>query len=533
MRKVHIDTPATASQPLSWAHLRPSVVVLLCLLPAVAVPATPLIDFYAHTLRYDILAGAIRDPGFVDNYRVAWKLLPNLGFDMLGALVFRVLPNLVAAKVLLMLVIAAPAVGVAVLSRCVHGRVSLVSVALAGIVAHNFVLGWGFANFLLGLGLSLSALGLWIATADRPRRQLAIAVPFGVVIFMTHGFMFALWGLLLFSVEVMAAYRNGRLDAGGLLLRAARLLGVAVAPALMFLATDTSQATGGVTDAFTNLASHADAGNLMRRVIEEVWLRVDAALRVADSNWPVADRIFGLVLWGTIALGLWFGRFRLDRRLRLAASAMVVLTVAVPPAMFGVGHLPERLPLVLLAVLAGGMASAHHAPAKRTPTRLVALLLPLHLLMVTLGWTRERETYASFLETVDTLPDGGIGTVAYAPGAEPRDEMRGCKPLTFLMGMTRRVSVPTFANPTQQPLEIVGPLAAAMAAYDAREAAAPGLSGRAQVAAMLGSGYDYIVLCTGRHVGATNGYGGTPPAVDGAAVTGSGPGWILYRATQG
>ena len=525
-----LNATVGVSRAVSWGQFRSLGIVLLCLLPVFVAPVMPLIDFYAHALRYDILAGASGDPSFDENYRVAWKLVPNLGFDLLGAQVFRVLPDLAAARVVLIMVISAPVIGVMILGHCLHGRVPVVSAALAGILAQNFVLGWGFANFLLGLGLSLSALGLWIATADRPGRQLGIAVPFGLVIFLTHGFMFALWGLLLFSVEVMASVRDGRLEAGTLLRRAARLLLVAVGPVLLFLAADTSQAQGGVTTAFSNVAAHLEAGDLMRRIVVEIWLRLDAGLRVADSNWPVADRIFGAALWAVIGLGLWSGRFRLDRRLALAVPMLVLLAIAIPPAMFGVGHLPERLPLVLLAVLAGGMASTGGTPGKRTLTRLVLLLLPLHLFMVTLGWARERSSYTHFLDVAAALPAQGIAVSAFAPGAEARDQARGCKPLQFLLGLTGRIAVPTFANATQQPLEIVGPLAAAMRAYDDHEAATPGLAGADQVAAQLASGFDYVILCTGRDGLAAPGQGGGAPAIKGAATVGSGAGWVLYRA---
>ena len=155
-----LNATVGASRAVSWVQFRSLGIVLLCLLPVFVAPVMPLIDFYAHALRYDILAGASGDANFDENYRVAWKLVPNLGFDLLGALVFRVLPELAAARVVLIMVISAPVIGVMILGRCLHGRVPVVSAALAGILAQNFVLGWGFANFLLGLGLSLSALGL-------------------------------------------------------------------------------------------------------------------------------------------------------------------------------------------------------------------------------------------------------------------------------------------------------------------------------------------------------------------------------------
>ncbi len=64
-----------------------------------------------------------------------------------------------------------------------------------------------------------------------------------------------------------------------------------------------------------------------------------------------------------------------------------------------------------------------------------------------------------------------------------------------------------------------------MAAYDAREAAMPGLSGSAQAAALMASGFDVVVLCHPPDAAAGE--------IAGARIVASGPGWTLYRTTRG
>ncbi|WP_413874469.1 hypothetical protein [Albidovulum sp.] len=520
------DTTIAAAGRLSarW-RAWPWLVATLCLVPVLAAPVLPLIDFYAHAFRYAILAGAGSDPWLAENYRVAWSLLPNLGLDAIGAALFRVLPPLAAARVVALIAIAAPFAGVLVLARCLHRRVGTLPVALAGILAHSFILGWGFANFLLGLGLALAALGLWIAGRDAPGRQLAVAIPAGIVVFLTHGFVFALWGALLAAVEVALALEPGRRGLRTLPRRALRLLAVAAVPTALFLASATSGGEGGVTGTVGNLAAHLRDGSLGARLLDEAWTRADAGLRVAESGWPLGDRLFGAALWALLAVGLGTGRLRLDRRLRLAAWAAAALVVLVPPGLFGVGHLAERMPLVLLALLAAGLAPARRAAGARALVQAVSVLLPLHLLMVTLVWARSGDSYRDFMAAAEGLPAGSLAAPAFGPESQSRDSQKACKPLSFLLGLDRGLAVPTFADPTQQPLEIVGPLAAAMADYDRRAAAASGLSGTAQVAALVASGFDAVVLCQ-------------PPdavagAVAGARIIGSGRGWTLYLATPG
>lgn len=509
------------------ARIWPWLVAALCLVPALTAPVLPFIDFYAHAFRYAILADAGRDPWLAENYRVAWSLLPNLGLDAIGAALFSVLPPLAAARMVALIAIAAPFAGVLVLARCLRGRVGTLSVALAGILAHNFILGWGFANFLLGLGLALAALGLWIAGRDAPGRQLAIAIAAGVIIFLTHGLVFALWGLLLFSVELALALESGRRGLWTLPRRAARLLLVAALPAGLFLASATAGGEGGVTGTIDNIAAHLRDGSLGARLLEEAWTRIDAGLRVAESGWPAADRLFGAVLWGGLALGLVTGRLRLHRHLRIAAAALAALVPLMPPSLFGVGHLAERMPLVLLALLAAGLAPARQ-PARQAAgasalAQAISVLLPLHLLMVTLAWARSGDGYRDFMAAAETLPGASLAAPAFAPESQSRDSQKACKPLSFLLGLDRGVAVPTFANSTQQPLEITGPLATAIAAYERREAAAPGLAGAAQVEAFIASGFDAVVLC--------HAPGRTVEDVPGARITGAGRGWTLYLAT--
>lgn len=520
------DTTIGAGDRMSArARAWPWLVAALCLVPALTAPVLPLIDFYAHAFRYAILADAGRDPWFAENYRVAWNLLPNLGLDAIGTALFRLLPPLAAARVVALIAIAAPFAGVLVLARCLRGQAGTLSVALAGILAHSFILGWGFANFLLGLGLALAALGLWIAGRGAPARQLALAVPAGIVVFLTHGFVFALWGVLLAAVEVALALESGRRGLRTLPLRALRLLAVAAVPTALFLASATSGGEGGVTGTVSNLAARLRDGSLGTRLLDEVWIRADAGLRVAESGWPPGDRLFGAALWALLAAGLVTGRLRLDRRLGPAAWAAAALVVLVPPGLFGVGHLAERMPLLLLALLAAGLAPARQTAGAPVLVRAISVLLPLHLLMVTLVWARSGDAYRDFLAAAERLPARSLAAPAFAAESQSRDDQKACKPLSFLLGLDRGLAVPTFANPAQQPLEIVGPLAAAMADYDRRVAATPGPSGAAQVAALVASGFDAVILC--RPPGAAT------ARVAGARAVGAGQGWTLYLATRG
>lgn len=518
-----VTRPQTA--PGRWAAtLAPVVVVGLCLLPLLVTPVLPSVDFYAHIVRYAVLADPTA-PGVAENYTPHWQLLPNLGMDILATGIMRVTPTMLGARILAAIVILAPVLGAMALARAVHGRLDPLNAALAGLLGYNLILFWGFANFLLGFGIALWSLSWWITTRDRPRLQLATMAAIGIVILFIHGLVFALWGLLLGAVELMLAVRAGDTRPRALARRAGRLLLLAVIPVLLFLRMSTAAPENGVTVALSNLGAHAADGNLWPRLWEELLKRIDSILRVAEiSATPLglgwADRLFGLVLWGGLAVGILRGWFGLHPRLWLAAALAGGLIVAMPPNLLGVGHLDERMPLVFFALLGAGLAlrpgAADHPGAARL--RLVLIVLfPLHIALSVAALSQTGRAYAGFLDTVRSADIGQTAVAAYPDGTYPRDAGLFCKPLLFLLHIERGTAVPTFANPTQQPLRLAGPLAAASAAVGplARDTPRDEMLTR-----LAGAGFDTIVACE---------RDSTQPPPDGLTVIGRGPGWALYQ----
>jgi hypothetical protein len=481
------------------------LILALCLVPLFLTPVLPLIDFYAHIARFYILSH-LDQPALAENYSPAWRLLPNLGLDVLGTAVMGQMTPLLGAKLLAAIIILAPFLGTIALAKAVQGRVGLANLALAGILSYSFILSWGFANFVLGLGLALGALGMWIALAAAPGLQLITGVLAGVVIMLVHGLVFGLWGLLLFSVEVAAFYHARFPSMADLVRRILRLLILAALPAVLFLQSRTSGAEGGVTGAFTNLAAHAERGNLQERLLDEAWQRIDSFLRVAESTFPMADRAFGALLWATLAIGLLIGALRLDKRLILAALLAFILIGITPPNLFGVGHLDERMPLLLLALLAAGCSTINGAILGRA----LAALFVLHMGMVSYGWFREGQSYRAFLKATDGIKSEGLATAAFYDPEDDRDESRSCKPLLFLLLLQKGIPVPTFANPTQQPLEIRGPLAVAISAMPEGN----------DLPAIVKAGFGTIVTCSQPQAGTSDGL----VAADGK--------WALYQPLQ-
>ncbi|WP_170399776.1 hypothetical protein [Ruegeria arenilitoris] len=432
--------------------------IFVSLIPLFVTPVLPLTDFYAHIARYYVLANLPDSKSLQQHYEAAWHLLPNLGLDIVGVSIMKVLHPLLGAKLIAGLIIAAPFVGVLYLSHVLHGRIAILNVLLAGLVAYNHILIWGFSNFLLGLGVLLGATGYWIATQDRPTRQLLVTSVLGLLLFFIHGFAFALWGLILGMVELSLALRAGYPGFATLARRASRLALIAIAPALLFLQTKT--AGGGAASPVSNLLAHAEKGTLWSRLSTEIFWRIDGFLRVADSTWRSFDYVFGIVLWGMLICGLLTGVWRIEKRMKLAVSLCTVLVLIIPPNLFGVGHLSERTPLLLLTLLAAGLSlnpGAKPSYRQAAVATLAGLLLVRNLVLTT-GWYQDGRNYAAFLDALDNHDTLSLGAGAYLEETrDPQIFRPSCIPLSFLM-VFNGTAVPTFSNPTQQPIRLLGSL---------------------------------------------------------------------------
>ncbi len=385
-------------------------------------------------------------------------MLPNLGLDILGVGIMQVVEPLLGAKLIGGLVVFAPFAGVLYLAHALHGRITVLNVLMAGFVAYSHILIWGFSNFLLGLGVLLAATGYWIASQDRPARQLLVTVGLGLVLFLIHGLAFALWGLLLGLIELSLAFQSGKTSVANIARRMGRLLLIAVVPVLLFLQTNT--AGGGAMTSISNLFAHAESGTLAARLNTEVSLRLDSILRVAESTWRLADYGIGFLLWGGLIAGFMAGIWQIDRRLRLAVMVCVVLVFIFPPNLFGVGHLRERIPLLLLALLAASLSFKPGINPKYQTAALaaVAILLLVRNLVLSVSWYQDGQVYSSYLEALSRHETGFLGAAFFTEGTEnPGVVATSCMPLPFLMTFDG-TAVPTFANATQQPIRIIGAL---------------------------------------------------------------------------
>ena len=520
------NTAFTTPKAPLWV---PALIFLLMLVPLALTPLVPAVDFNDHLLRYWILADNGATPELAANYSPRWALLSNLGMDVLGTGLLKLLPPMTAGKILAALVLFAPFAGALYLAHAVHGRLTLFTVLLGAFLGFSHIFTWGFANFLLGLGMLLFGLGWWIRMRGRPLLQLGGAILLGLVLIFVHALAFGLWGLLLGCVELALLFGNGFPTLKSLLLSGVRLLSVAVGPVLIFLSSRTAEAPQGVTEAVSNAGAYAARGGLTDRVIEEGLKRADLMLRVADSMNPMADRAIGLLLWALLLGGLLAGALRLAPVLRLAAALALLLVVVVPPNMFGSGYTNDRMPLLLLAVLVGGLALNGAHRLARPLTLALGALLTVHFALVVSSYVKAGVQFRDYMAQTASIDLGETAAPLHLGGSGRAENLPVCSGLMPALTFTRLVAVPTFANPSQQPLALDGPLKDAVSARSlgaprkerAKQRDVADVSTRQErIAQTLSFGFGSVVTCDDA---------GPVPDTDLITRVASGPFWAVYR----
>lgn len=501
-----MSTPTESDAAPRRGSFAPSLAIfLLALLPLLVPPVLPTVDYYDHIARYYVLAHIDLDPFLAQNYAPRWAILPNIGMDVLGAALARIVPVLLLAKLLAGIVFTVQYFGLLYLNRKLTGRDSLL-VALLGVpLLYSFIFTWGFANFLLGLGLSLWGAGWWVAHRRRPRFAIPTTAVIALVVFLTHGFAFGLFGLLLGGLEIGFFLTSKPRSIVTFAKRIASLAVLAIAPALLFRASATVKAKEGVTNADEAVKRLAESGGLWDRIGDLIVHRVTTVVRVSEGPALWFDVMTNALLLG---LTVFLASRRRGGFSMVAVPAIVIgvlLFLIVPPALFGVGYVGDRIPLfVALVAVAALNVRPDDGPLARRGVAVVAGIVAVKLAATAISWAPYRADYADYAQVRSAIPaDSVVVTSNFANSnrldPNPRCEMYG--PLLVPAGH----AAPLFVIPTAQPLVIVGPLRHAMAARSATPRGHASLNralDRFNDISAAGA-YDYLLACGARRLGLT------------------------------
>ena len=355
----------------------------LSLLPFALVHLPSMTDLPGHIGRYAVMADEGRSVWLARYYAVDWRLVGNLGVDLL----VRLFAPLVGVERAALVVVAGIApltiAGVAAVSRAAHRRVEPAALLACCFVLSNPLL-FGFVNYCLSFALALLAFAAWIALRERAAWvQFLAMVPLVFVTWLAHAMG---WGVLALLV---AGWEGGRwVERRQWRDPAIRLLAF-VPPALL-----TFLWGGGGNGALFAYGDHLASRKLMNWIVvlrgSERWI---------DLATPV---VVGVI----VAVLLWRGSLRLHRGMAVGAALLALACCVLPTTLFGSWGADERLaPAAVIAAL----LSLRWSGGRRGAVTLAAIGLALftaRTAVLAASWQRLDRDYAADLHALDHVPPG-------------------------------------------------------------------------------------------------------------------------------
>lgn len=432
---------ATSASPVwtrTWFWV---LLAALATAPYLAASIPPLEDFGGHVGRYHIMLDGGRSPDLQRYYSFHWRLIGNLGVDLLMTLVGPLLGAERGAWLISALSHAAMVLGLFAVSRAAHGRVQPTAfLALPFVYALAF--SQGFLNYDLAAALALLALALWIAMRERGRLRALLFVPLAAALWICHAVGWGLAGLLIGGYECQAAVRKG-----GWALAALRRAIVGVAPLTPPALLSVFASPGGHPPAvILASAPHSAASYVAHKI----------AILLFQFAGPFVglDLLAILLTWSVFAALLLRGG-SIAPSLGAPAALLGLAVILMPPIALGVAQADMRLAPMFAVVL---LLSVRSDLVRGSP---LVVMLALALSGVRLAataeeWRRADTSYAHHLAALQEIPTGArILALVPTEGGLTQAEGPPLRHLADLAVVRRDAFVNSqFAVAGAQPLEV-------------------------------------------------------------------------------
>jgi hypothetical protein len=319
-----------------WWERRATAIALVMLtaLPLLLPAIPPLADLPGHMAGYKIELDLASSPYLRRYYDYEWRLIGNLGIDLLVIPLSHLFGLELAVKLIVLCIPPLLVGGFLWTAHEIHGRIPPTAL-FALPFAYNFPFMFGFVNFTLGMALCFVAFAFWLRLGRRGRlrTRAALFVPIAPLLWLCHGMAWAVLGAMAFAEALVHERQAGRAIVAAACRAGLGCLPLAI-PALLTILWRSAQYQGLTGD----------------------WLDISSKLR--GLIWPLRDRWwwFDWPSYGVILLLLaWPWR---DRRMGYSATmgmAGLLLLLAfliAPRNVFGSSYADMRLmPYVIVAAI--------------------------------------------------------------------------------------------------------------------------------------------------------------------------------------
>lgn len=356
------------------------------LIPFALVSLPSMTDLAGHIGRYHVMMEGGRSPFLQTYYAFEWRLVGNLG----GDLVVRVLAPWLGVEraAWVMAASLAPLTlgGIAAVSRAAHGRVTP-GAALAGLFVLSNPLMFGFVNYVLGFAVALYAFAAWIGLRERGVwMHLALLTPLVFVTWLAHAMAWGALGLMVGGFELVRLWQ--RRDRAAVLDMVARML-VFVPPVVLTVAWRSG--SEGVLFAYGTA----------------VWKRkIMNWIVVLRGESKVIDVLTPALAGAAVLATLLTRAQRIDARVFAGGALLALATLVMPMTLMGSWGADERLVPAAVILLCLSLTWTGSAGAA---TRIVVLALALfgvRTAMIAHDWRVADAKYDAALAGLGEVPMG-------------------------------------------------------------------------------------------------------------------------------
>lgn len=394
-----IDTGTSRINSRFCQNLLTAALALICTIPILAVHTPPLTDALGHVGRFSLQLELGSEPWLQQFYSFQWRIIGNLGSDILVQLLGPIVGIVAAVKTVLFLTQFLAGLAIVLIAREVHGRITALSLFALPFI-YNFPFNFGFLNFTLSMSLALMGFVLWLKLGRR-QAWLARGIAFAalsLVVWVSHVYGWVFLGILCTGSSLAEARADGRAWLQTLWQTAWRCAPL-LTPVIPMLAWRGGEASPGIEGWF-------------QMVAKLVWLI--SPLRLEDMWIDICSAVFvGVVL-------LYAYRFsRLPHRPAIAWALGIAMLafMMLPSRVFGSTFADMRLVpyLFILALLAYDPAPL----SRRRRTLLTGLglaFLGLRLALTTGVYIEHERKLDGYLEALSVIPQHSrVMTLMVAP----------------------------------------------------------------------------------------------------------------------
>jgi len=217
------------------------------------------------------------------------------------------------------------------------------------------------------------------------------------------------------------------------------------------------------------------------------------------------------------------GRVAIVRGAWPALALGVLLVAIVPPALFGVGYVSDRMPLFLAFVAVAALATSGRPWSRLEGGALaaIAVLVAVKVAAIGYAWSAYATDFQHFRSAGRSIPTHSVVGFVNLANGERLDPGRRCEMYGPLLIPLQGDATPVFALGSAQPIAVIGRLDAASRSPSASTEARRGRArAHDRLSNIIRNGqYDYVLVCGG----------GPPSDRPGASLVAQSGRFAVYR----